>query len=136
MTRVDERCCATNVLSMSLEGDELRRRIVAAGGLHGLGMRQIRDQLELFGADKTLAEGMISGRVPQNPRNIRDLAEALGMPQAWFTEPDWRTLVRSAPETGSDLAEGARARAAEVLARGRTRSPEEPPATHRNRGGG
>lgn len=110
-------------LSMALPGDELRRRVLAAGALHGLGMRQIRDQLELFGTKRNTAEAMISGKVEQRPKQIRDLAEALGMPEAWFTAEDWRTLIRDAPETGSDLAEGARARATEVLSKYPKRSP-------------
>lgn len=98
-------------------------------------MRRIREALEDYGADKTLAETMISGERPQNPKNIRDLAEALGMPQAWFTEEDWRPLVRDAPASGTDLADQARERAARALAKGRQQSQQGPPATHRSGAG-
>lgn len=109
---------------MALPPQELRRRVRAAGALLGLGQRQIRRALADFGADATLADRMISGAVPQSQRNIRDLAEALGMPQAWFTEEDWRPLVPSAPAAGSELAERAIARAARVLSDGENEDPE------------
>ena len=82
---------------MALTTDEFRNRVKAAAALHGRGMREARDQLEEFGADRTLAEAIISGKKPQNKRNIRDLAEAFEVPRAWFTEPDWRSLI---PRTG------------------------------------
>lgn len=78
---------------MGLTSKEFKRRVVAAGALHGAGMREIRDLLADYGTEKTLAEKVISGEKPQNKRNIRDLAEALEVPRAWFTEPDWRDLI-------------------------------------------
>lgn len=78
---------------MALTSEEFRNRVKAAAALHGEGMREARDHLEEFGADRTLAEAIISGKKPQNKRNIRDLAEAFEVPRAWFTEPDWRGLL-------------------------------------------
>ncbi len=94
---------------MSLSNEEFRNRVRAAAALHGEGMREARDHLEAFGADRTLAEAIISGKKPQNKRNIRDLAEAFEVPRAWFTEPDWRGLLvgNRPPEYGleQDLAD-------------------------------
>lgn len=91
-------CCATNALSMALANDEFRNRVLAAGALHGKGMREIRDLLGEFGTERTLAEAIIRGDKDQNKRNIRDLAEALEVPREWFTEPDWRVLLVGAPQ--------------------------------------
>lgn len=117
---------------MALPLDELDRRITAAAALQGLGKRQLRDALEDYGANRTLAEAMIRGDQPQNARNIRDLAEALGMPQLWFTAESWQRAVREAPASGTDLAEQARHRAARALAQGRQRSQETPRAIRPN----
>lgn len=64
-------------------------------------MRSLRDALEEFGADRTLAETMIKGKTPQNPRNIRDLAETLRVPQRWFTEENADDLIKSDDEAFS-----------------------------------
>lgn len=78
---------------MALTSEEFRNRVLAAGALHGEGMRGIRDLLGAFGTERTLAEAVIRGDKDQNKRNIRDLAEALEVPREWFTEPDWRLLL-------------------------------------------
>jgi len=44
---------------MPLTNDEFRNRVKAAAALHGKGMREARDHLEEFGADRTLAEAII-----------------------------------------------------------------------------
>jgi hypothetical protein len=98
---------------MALTNDEFRNRVLAAGALHGRGMREIRDLLAEFGTEKTLAEAVIRGDKPQNKRNIRDLAEALEVPREWFTEPDWRVLLVGSPlpperELESDLDDAVR----------------------------
>jgi hypothetical protein len=38
-------------------------------------------------------------------KNIRDLAEALDLPQAWFTEPSWWALIDGATEPPEDAGE-------------------------------
>lgn len=78
---------------MALSSDEFRARCLAAAALHGTGMRGLRDILDRFGADKTLAESLIKDEAARRPKQIRDLAEALEVPRAWFTEPDWRDLI-------------------------------------------
>jgi DNA-binding transcriptional MerR regulator len=78
---------------MALEGEALRRRVIAAAALHGLGMRELRDALEHYGANRTLAESMIRGETPVAGRNLRDLCEVLNVPPAWFTEPDLGAVV-------------------------------------------
>lgn len=113
---------------MPLSGEELRRRIVAAAALQGMGMRQARLALEDYEAPKTLGERMVSGKVPQSRRRLITLAETFGMPVEWFEVEDWRDLVAGAPPTGSDLADQARARAARALAQGQKQSQEAPPA--------
>ena len=98
---------------MPLSRKEFRRRVVAGAALHGLGMRALRDHLEEFGADRTLAEEMIRNETARGRRkNIRDLAEALYLPQAWFTNPEWWTLIPGAErpvETGPAALEEAAA---------------------------
>lgn len=104
---------------MALSGDELRRRIVSAAALHGWGLRELRDQLEAYGANKHMAEGMIAGKVPQNRANMDALGAVLDVPVDWFEAEDWRPLLRTSaqaeaesPVTQLDLA----AMKAELLA--------------------
>jgi hypothetical protein len=105
-SELDKPPCATNRLSMALTSKEFRRRVLAAGALHGAGMREIRDLLQDFGTERTLAEAVISGKKPQNKRNIRDLAEAFEVPREWFTEPDWRDLIPGSGEESRDQSLG------------------------------
>lgn len=93
---------------MTLSGEPLRRRIVAAAALHGMGMRELRDALEGYGANRTLAEAMIRGDQAVGGRNLRDLSEVLEVPPAWFTEPDLHKVVPAyapteLPEVVADL---------------------------------
>jgi len=80
---------------MPLSSKEFRNRVLAGAALHGLGMRSLRTALEEFGADRTLAEAMIRDETARKlRRNLRDLSETLEVPEAWFTEQDWRPLIR------------------------------------------
>lgn len=119
---------------MALTPEELDRRVKAAAALYGLKKGEVRKVLHDYGTDATLAEALASGRKAIQDRAIRDLAEALGMPRAWFTEPDWRKLIRDAPATGTDLAERAKRRADRALGTGRSKSQGTLPATHRTPG--
>lgn len=80
---------------MALPQEELRRRIVAAAALHGWGLRQLREELGRIGAQKLLADRMISGAIPQSRANITVLADLLEVPREWFEAEDWRTLIRA-----------------------------------------
>lgn len=123
---------------MALTSEEFGWRVKAAAALHGMGMRKLRDALDEFGADRTLAEAMIRGDVQRNVRNIRDLAETLGVPEEWFTVEDWRVLIAPAAATPRevDLAAQARERAARALAQGQPRSQRTPRARDQNAEGG
>lgn len=83
-------------MAMALSGEQLRRRVRAAAALDGHGMREVRGILKEFGAPKTLAEAMARGDTPQSPSNLLVLAEALGVPRAWFEVEDARELIRPA----------------------------------------
>jgi hypothetical protein len=79
---------------VALSKEEFRNRAKAGAALNGLGLRELRDALEEFGADRTLYQTMYADEKARGlPRNIRDLAETLHLPRAWFTEPTWTTLV-------------------------------------------
>jgi hypothetical protein len=83
----------TKAPSMGLSKKEFRNRVLAAAALHGLGLRTLRDHLEEFGADRTLAESLINDPAKRKPKQLRDLTEALEVPAAWFEAPDWRSLI-------------------------------------------
>ena len=91
---------------MPLQGEQLRRRILAAAALQGLGMRGVRDVLEQFGANKTLAEQMIRGEQSQNDRNLRDLSDVLHVPVEWFTVPDLEEWLATRPSEGGQFERG------------------------------
>lgn len=71
-------------------------RWLAAVHLNGYeGMRDGRKLLDAYGAAKSLAEELIynDDRQPR-PRDIRDMAEAAGLPREWFLEEDLSKLIR------------------------------------------
>ncbi len=86
---------------MGLSKEEFANRVTAAASLHGLGMRELRTHLEKFGANKTLAEALISDETKRKPKQLRDLAEALEVPIAWFEAEDWRDLINAEGAAGA-----------------------------------
>lgn len=70
----------------------------------GEGMRGGRQLLGAYGATKDLAEQLIYRDRKPRPRDIRDLADAAGLPPQWFTEPDWSKLIRYDLETEAEAA--------------------------------
>jgi len=95
-------------MAMALPQEELRRRIVAAAALHGWGLRQLREELGRIGAQKLLADRMISGAIPQSRANITVLADLLEVPREWFEVEDWRTLIRARAPSREELEDVAR----------------------------
>lgn len=62
----------------------------------GDGMRAGRELLAAYGAPKSLAEDLIYQQDREvRPRDLRDLADATGVPREWFEVEDWRTLIRA-----------------------------------------
>lgn len=89
---------------MPLTGEALRRRILSAAALQGRGMRELRDALQDYGANRTLAESMIRGDSPANERNLRDLCEVLQVPRDWLTDEEWSPFASSAEsEVGAEV---------------------------------
>lgn len=115
---------------MALSPEEFKGRVVAAAALYGLNYGEVRKVLGDYGAVEGLSEAIVAGKKRQSDKHIRELAEAFALPKAWFTEPDWRLLIRDAPPKESELAVRAKERAARALGTGRSKSQGTPRATH------
>ncbi len=81
---------------MALSAKELRRRIVAAAALHGLGMRDLRTALVDYGANATLAEhagtiGLKDYRDAQYS-NVKFLSEEFGL-ESLKTRNGWESDI-------------------------------------------
>lgn len=90
---------------MALPPTELSKRIKAAAALHGWSMRQVRDELQTYGADRLLAERIASGKLPARQAALDTLASFFGLPVAWFEAEDWRPLISSGEAARPGLAE-------------------------------
>src|SRR5687768_13773413 len=79
---------------MPLSPEEMKRRIIAAAALNGWRLNDLPEKLEEFGAQKHLAAGLADGRLQPRPALLNTLANFFEIPEKWFTEEDWRSIVR------------------------------------------
>lgn len=93
---------------VSLNHDELARRIEAARVLRGLSQADVNERFEKLGAGKQTAGRVERGNKPFEEMHEMLFARVLNVPVRWFTEPDVDVIIGLKPPavlTPGELAE-------------------------------